>query len=354
MAEPDRANSPPPPPPPERKAPEFTFYDEESNRYRPQFTVAGRRHHPSLRKPDGGIVRAGDERYVAAAMAAYCRELISAGVLTATSDVAVKYVGDGAEVTPLPLPPRGPPPAAPGPAAKSELPKRSAVRGWHGMLMAAMEVDHKLIAALTPDGSAAKVVVPPGTPAARKLRTGDYVVSIGLNGQEVSFADFDTLCLPANVEVLVRFHRPGRSRPGEIEFALFKLRRRPGSTKPRWWQLLPAVECGREVERGLDRAQFEEQIVTHPHIGGVGLKILIRLLRKHYNDRGACPAYRTLARDLHCSPRAAFENLQHLQRQGVLRAFIGEGMAGKGGVTNRYTIHWPAGWAPPEKTKRCT
>jgi hypothetical protein len=325
--------------------PRFTFYVAEDDRYRPQFTIASGRHHPSLRKSDGSYVRGGDEHCIPEAMAAYCRKLISAALLDVESDVAQHYVGAGAKVLPIPMAPRAPAPAASEHSAPAG-PKREArapVPGWHGIDVLSIEVDHRLVAELSPDGSAAKIGVAPGTPAARAgLRTGDYVLSAGRYGNAASLADFDALCLPAGTEILVRFHRPGRHKAGQVETALLKLRRRRGVSRPRWWQLTPRVEPGPAVGRD-DRSVFEAQMARHPHIKPLGFRMLIRLLRHYDGKHGAFPSYRRLASDVGSGRKAtAIEHVKALEWLGVVEIIVGGGRRGLGGSTNRFVLHWPA------------
>jgi hypothetical protein len=323
----------------ERTAPPFTFYDADHRVYRPQFWAGDKRSHPHLRKADGSNVR--DECDVAAAMAAYCRKLVGAQLLDPESEVAVRYLGDGAQVIPMPLPPR-----APAPTASSVRAARSAVPGWHGMDRMSIEVDQKLIAALTPDFSAAKIGVGPGTPASKAgLRTGDYVLSAGRYGDAVSLGDFDGLCLPAGAEILVRFHRPGRHKAGQVETALLKLRRRPGASQPRWWQLTPRVAPGPAVERN-DRSRFEADMAVHPHLKPLGFKILVRLLRHYDGPNGAYPSYATLAGDVGRKRRHVIDQVAHLAWLGIVTVAPKGGLQNRngGGFTNRFSFHWPADW----------
>jgi len=353
MADPDHANIPPPPPP-ERKAPPFTFYDAERDVYRPQFTALdGRRSHPRLRRRDGSAVRGGEEGDIPDAMGEYCREQISLGRLDVGSDVAQQYVGAGAKIVPVPMAPRAPAPAR----AKAARRKPPALPGWHGMDAISIEVDHRLVAELTPaDGSVVKVGVISGSPASRaRLRTGDYVIAIGEYGREVPLAEFDRLRLPAYAQVFVRFHRIGRHRVGESEVVGLKLGRQPGRKKPPWWERLPKTAPGREVESGNDRAAFAGQMAAHPHMPKVAYQILIRLLSYYASKGGAYPSYGTLAADVGCRRRqTARENVRALVWLGVLEVRRGEGRVLSraadrrgGGVTNRFVFHWPEGWQPP-------
>lgn len=326
-----------------RKAPPFTFFDGACGAYRPQFTRRdGGRWHRYLRKADGELVR--DERDVRSAMIKYLRGLVDAGEIDGRCRAALYYLGadmraGGAEIIPISLPPRAPPPSADRARAK-----QAPVLGWHGMEQMRLEVDHRLIAELAPDGTAAKIMVSPGTPAARAgLHTGDYVLSAGRYGAGVPLADFEALSLPAGVEIFVQFHRPGRHKVGQVEVALLKLRRRPGLSKPRWWQLMPRVAHGLEVQRD-ERSVFEAEMAKHPRMNPLGFRILVRLLR-HYDGRhGAFPSYSTIAGDVGCQRRASIENVQHLERLGIVEILVGAGRVGRGGVTNRFVMHWPEAW----------
>ena len=213
----------------------------------------------------------------------------------------------GAEIIPIPLPARVPPPSA-DPARAKQAP----ALGWHGMDILSIEVDHKLIADSMHDGSAVKIGVAPGTPAARAgLRTGDYVLTVGQQGRGVPLNEFDRLHLPAFTQVIVRFHRPRHHRAGEAEMKLLKLARPPGRKRAPWWERFPKVECGREVQPGKDRAAFAGQMSGHPNMPEVALKILIRLLSYYDGKDGAYPSYSTLARDAGCRRRnTAIENVR--------------------------------------------
>ena len=206
-----------------------------------------------------------------------------------------------------------------------------------------LELDHKLIAELTPDGSAVKIMVAPRTPAWKAgLRTGDYVLSLGRYGNAVPLADFYALGLPAWTEILVRFHRPGRHRAGHVETGLIKLRRPPGLSELRWWQRTPLVAPGPEVERD-ERSRFEASMAAHPQINPLAFRMLVRLLRHYDGKHGAFPSYATIAADMDCSRRAAIENVRHLERLGIIEILVGGGRVGFGGVTNRFVVHWPGG-----------
>jgi Helix-turn-helix domain len=337
----------------ERRAPPYTFFDPVRRAYRPQFVKhTGGRSHPFLKKPEGSVVT--EEVDVAPAMAVYCRKLIDANLLSPSNKIARLYLGaktSSAEIIPIPLPPRAPPRLT-EPRCK-EL--RSPAPGWHGMDILSIEVDHRLIAELTPDGSAVKIGVAPGTPAARAgLRTGDYVLTVGQCGNGVPLGEFERLHLPAYAQIIVRFHRPGHHRAGEAEMKLLKLSRPPGRKRAPWWERFPKAECGREVQPGKDRAAFAGQMSGHPHMPKVALKILIRLLSYYDGKDGAYPSYSTLARDAGCRRRnTAMENVQALEWLGVLEVRKFEGRVSSsaankrgGGKTNRFVSHWPEGWKP--------
>jgi hypothetical protein len=276
-------------------------------------------------------------------MIKYLRGLVDADEIDGRCGVALYYLGadmrsGGAEIIPIPLPPPAPPPSA-----NSARAKQASV-GWHGMEQMRLEVDHRLIAELTPNCTAAKIKASPGTPAARAgLRAGDYVLSIGRYGAAAPLADFEALSLPAGVEVLVQFHRPGRHKVGQVEVALLKLRRRPGLSKPRWWQLTPRVAHGQEVQRD-ERSVFEAEMAKHPQMNPLGFRILVRLLRYYDGRQGAFPSYATIGGDVGCKRRAAIENVQHLERLGIVEILVGAGRLGRGGMTNRFVMHWPEAW----------
>jgi len=310
---------------------------------------AGGRSHRYLRKPDGSFVT--DEVDVAPAMIGYCRKLVDARLLDPWSEVARRYLGDpGADVIPMPLPPR-----APAPRAKSAPKKQSAGLGWHGMTLMSIEVDYKLIAELTPDGSAAKIGVAAGTAAARAgLRTGDYVLTIGPHGSDVPLQAFDRLQLPAYAQVIVRFHRPGYHRAGDTELKLLKLGRPQERKGVPWWERYPKGECGRVVEAGKDKAKYAGQMALHPHMPkkAAAHPILTVLLSHYGGGDGAFPSYGTLARNVRCKRRqTARENIRALVWLGLLEVRKGEGRAVStaadrrgGGRTNLYVLHWPEGW----------
>jgi hypothetical protein len=223
-----------------------------------------------------------------------------------------------------------------------------------------IEVDHRLIAELTPDGTAAKVTVSPGSPAARSgLRTGDYVLTVGQHGDGVPLADFDHLRLPAYAQIIVRFHRPGHHGAGQTEMKLLKLSRPPGRKRARWWERFPKAECGRELEPGKDRAAFAGQMSAHPHLPKVAHKILIRLVSYYDGKNGAFPSYQTLAEDAGCRRRnTAIENIHALEWLGLLKVCKFAGRSSSyaadkrgGGKTNRFVLHWPVGWKPPRRKK---
>jgi len=289
-------------------------------------------------------------------MVDYCRNLVDAGVLDPKSEVARLYLGDpSADVIPIPLSPR-----APAPRAKSAREKRSAGLGWHGMDVLSIEVDHKLIAELTPDGSAAMIGVAPGTAAARAgLRTGDYVLTIGPHGHGVPLREFDRLELPAYAQVIVRFHRPRYHRAAEVELKLLKLGRPRHRKKPPWWERLPKGTCGREVQPGKDRAAFAGQMARYPQMPKAAHQILTLLLSYYGGRAGAFPSYGTLARDLGSLRRqTARENVRALEWLGLLEVRKGGGRVGSsaadgrgGGTTNRYVLHWPEGWQPRHRKK---
>ena len=328
----------------ERKQPNFTFYDAERGAYRPQFWVGDKRSHPFLRRSDGSVVS--DVRDVPAAMAEYCRKLVGAALLDPKSEVAALYLSDGAQVIPMPLSPRAPPPSS-QPSARAKA-KRSAVPGWHGMDVLSIEVDHRLVAELTPDGSAVKIGVTPGTPASKAgLRTSDYVVSAGQR-KMVSLRDFDALSLPAGAGILVRFHRPGLHKVGETDLKALTLRRLLGSGKPPPWQAEPRVAFGPRVERD-ERKEFLAEMARHPGIADLGHRALVRCIHFHDGPLGICPSYKTLAKAMHRSRRTMIRQFQHLSWLGILEPLVGKGIQTEKGPTNLFVVHWPEGWVRGRK-----
>jgi hypothetical protein len=231
------------------------------------------------------------------------------------------------------------------PPIRAARPKHSTAVGWHGMRVASIEVDWRLIGELTPEGQAVKVVVAARSPASRAgLRTGDYIVSVSPSPtDEMSLADFDARGLPPGSDAYVKFHRPAKGTRREIEIAAIRLRKLPPSPKTPPWQRTPRIAFGPKVMRD-ERSKFEAQMATHPRMSSLGFRILVRMIRYYDGPLGLCPSYARLARDVGCKRRAAINQINRLGWLGVVDIVKKAGLRGKGGTTNQFTIHWPEGW----------
>jgi hypothetical protein len=327
----------------ERKAPPFTFYDPEREGYRPQFTSnAGSRSHPYLRRPDRSLVK--DVADVTPAMAKYCRKLVNAGFLDPKSEVAVLYLGEGAQIIQMPMPPRAPAPLAQTRAKSVRAPLPS----WHGMDILSIEVDYKLIASLTPDGSAVRVGVAPKSPASKaRLRTGDYVLSIGQD-KLISLPELDALRLPVGAELLVKFYRPGAK---GHDWCTLKLRRSPGAGKPPPWRTKARVAFGPRVERD-ERKEFLSEMARHPHLTDGCVRLLVRFLNYHQGPLGICPRYKTMAANSGRVRRTIMRYIDRMEWCGIVEPLIGKGLMTAKGPTNQYIIHWPDGWIRERSEKQ--
>jgi hypothetical protein len=206
-----------------------------------------------------------------------------------------------------------------------------------------LDVDHRLIAELTPDGSAVKIGVAPGSAAAKVgIRTGDYVVELGQRDL-VPFREFYELGLPVGAGILVRYHRPGFHGRGAHQIAALTLRRRPGSAKPPPWQAYPKVMFGPRVERD-ERKEFLAEMTKNPRLTDGCIRYLARLQYYYQGPLGICPSYETVARDLRRERRTVIRYADRLEWSGVLEVKIGAGRRTEKGPTNLYVIHWPEGW----------
>ena len=274
-------------------------------------------------------------------MVVYCRRRVDDGLLDPKSEAARFYLGDlsadpprapparpePTHVIPMPLPPRAPP-ARPEPERKKRD-SRSGV-AWIGCPL--IEVDHKLIAELTPDGLAVKVGVARGSPAAKaRLKTGDYVLAAGQTTL-VPLRDFDALRLPAGEGILVRYHRPGRDGPGCYETIALELRRRPGRRNRRHGRLILASTSAL-ASRVTSARRFGE-MAGHPLMTDGCHRFLVRLMHSHDGPLGMCPSYKTVAAKLGRSRRTMMRSTDRLEGLGILEKLIGKGPMTVNGPTN--------------------
>jgi hypothetical protein len=223
--------------------------------------------------------------------------------------------------------------------------------GWHGMDVVSVEVDYNLIVELTPDGSAVKVGVVPGSAAAKAgVRTGDYVLGLGQE-KLVSLSAFDELGLQVGDGVLVRFHRPGVHRRGEHQIAALTLRRRPGCAKLPPWKAHPRVAFGPCVERD-ERKEFLGEMAGHPYLTDGCVRYLVRLLNYYQGPLGICPSYRTVAKKLRRSRRTVMRHADRLEWFGIVEVLVGAGLQTEKGPTNQFVVHWPEGWVRERFARR--
>ena len=236
-------------------------------------------------------------------------------------------------------------PAAVTPIAARRRTAQAAAVGWHGIIVATLEVDWKLALELSPDGLACKVLILPRSPAQKAgLRSGDYVVSASPSPvADMALADLEARALPPGTDVYLKFHRPGWRRL-EIQPALMRLRDPPKPAKSPSWKKFKRVAFGAEVARD-DRRRFLSEMSTHPRMSPLGLKILTRLVLHYDGPNGIYPSYARIARDVRIKQKhTVTENISRLEWLGVVEIERFMGVRTNGGFTNRLRIHWPEGW----------